>query len=118
MPPEFPRAVRLDTELAEGALAALDAGDTAGHDASIVAAAQGLKDRGCELVALAQFSVARAAPRVRELVGLPVLTTVERRWRCCVGVWGDEGQRIALPVSHCLSACTSGRTADESRTLR
>ena len=77
MPPEFPAGVRLDCELADGAMDALDRGDTAGHDAAAVAAALRLRDRGCELIALAQFSLARAAGAVREATGLPVVTTVD-----------------------------------------
>ena len=32
---------------------------------------------GCSVIALAQFSMARAAPAVRDALGLPVLTTPE-----------------------------------------
>lgn len=59
--------------LAEGALAALDAGDGAGHDQAAAAAAARLGD--CDVIALAQFSLARAAPAVAEASGRPVLTT-------------------------------------------
>lgn len=76
MPPEFPPGVQVECELAEGALAALDAGDTARHDALAVAAAERLRARGCGAIALAQFSLARAAPDVAAAVQLPVLTTV------------------------------------------
>jgi aspartate/glutamate racemase len=75
MPPEFPPAVALDTELAEGALAALQAGDAAGHDRIAVEAARRLAGRGCGLIALAQFSLARSAPAIAAALGLPVLTT-------------------------------------------
>ncbi len=75
MPPEFPASVALDTELADGALTALQAGDAAGHDRLAVAAAARLAERGCGLIALAQFSLARAAPAIRAALGLPVLTT-------------------------------------------
>lgn len=77
MPAEFDPATPLDTELATGALAALDAGDVEGHDRAVVAAADRLQARGCELIALAQFSMARAAPAVRAATGLTVLTTVD-----------------------------------------
>ena len=77
MPPEFPAGVQLDCELADGAMEALNRGDTAGHDAAAVAAARRLRERGCELIALAQFSLARAAGAVREATGLPVVTTVD-----------------------------------------
>ncbi|MCB1980821.1 MAG: arylsulfatase, partial [Rhodoferax sp.] len=63
--------------LAEGALAALDAGDTAGHDHLAAEAARGLAARGCRVIALAQFSLARARDVVAAATGLPVLTTVD-----------------------------------------
>ena len=77
MPPEFPPGTQLDCELADGALDALNQGDTARHDAQVVAAAQRLHARGCGLVALTQFSLARAANSVRASVPLPVVTTVD-----------------------------------------
>ena len=77
MPAEFPAATQVDCELAGGALDALNRGDTAAHDTAAVAAAERLRDRGCELIALAQFSLARAAGAVREATGLPVVTTVD-----------------------------------------
>jgi 4'-phosphopantetheinyl transferase EntD len=76
MPREFPDAT-LDVELAETALAALDAGDVAGHDAAALRAAEALAARGCAVLALAQFSLARAAPLLRSSLGVPVLTTVD-----------------------------------------
>ncbi|MCU0761795.1 MAG: aspartate/glutamate racemase family protein [Hydrogenophaga sp.] len=75
MPAEFPTGTALDTQLAPGALQALDVGDVARHDALVVAAARQLADRGALVIALAQFSMARAAPAVREHLGLPVLST-------------------------------------------
>jgi aspartate/glutamate racemase len=75
MPPEFPVAPAC--ALAQGALDALNAGDAALHDERIADAAQLLADRGAGVIALAQFSMARAAPRVRQRTGLPVLTTVD-----------------------------------------
>ncbi len=77
MPREFPDGVTLDVELAAAALAALDAGDTAGHDAAALRGAEALAARGCAVVALAQFSLARAAPLLRPSLGVPVLTTVD-----------------------------------------
>jgi uncharacterized protein YbjT (DUF2867 family) len=59
--------------LAAGALAALAAGDAEGHDARAAAAAEAL--RGCDLIALAQFSLDRAAARVAQATGRPVVTT-------------------------------------------
>lgn len=73
MPSEFPRDVTLVPQLAEGALAALDRGDTEQHDGRAARAALSLKD--CDVIALAQFSLARAAPRVALATGRPVLTT-------------------------------------------
>lgn len=75
MPPEFPPGVALDMELAEGAMAALDAGDGEAHDRAVVAAAQRLAARGAGVIALAQFSMARARPVVESATGLPVFST-------------------------------------------
>jgi Asp/Glu/hydantoin racemase len=77
MPPEFPPGTDLHTRLAEGALAALDAGDTAAHDAAVAEAAARLVAEGCTLIALAQFSLARAREAVEARCGVPVLTTVD-----------------------------------------
>ena len=77
MPAEFPAASVIDCELAEGALAALDAGLLAEHDRLVVDAARRLQQRGCGVIALAQFSMARAANQVAAAVPLPVLTTVD-----------------------------------------
>ncbi len=73
MPPEFPADVEVVTRLAEGSLAALDAGDAEGHDRQAAEASKALAD--CDVVALAQFSLARAAPLVEAAAGRPVLTT-------------------------------------------
>ena len=73
MPAEFAPGTAVLPCLAEGALAALDAGDPESHDALAAAAARRLG--GCEVIALAQFSLARAAGAVAEATGLPVLTT-------------------------------------------
>ncbi len=76
MPPEFPPGADLRTELAEGAMHALDRRDGTAHDAAVVAAAQRLAAAGCGVIALAQFSMARARPVVQQaLPGLRVLTT-------------------------------------------
>jgi hypothetical protein len=76
MPPEFaaasPRATLVPC-LAEGALAALDRGDSEAHDQAASHAAAGLRE--CDVIALAQFSLARAAPLVAQASGRPVLTT-------------------------------------------
>ena len=73
MPPEFPASVELMPKLAEGALAALDRGDRAEHDRLVVQAAADLRD--CDVIALAQYSMAPAAGLVAEAAGRPVLTT-------------------------------------------
>ena len=75
MPPEFPATSTLHTELVEDAMLALNAGNGAAHDASVVAAALRLKARDVGVIALAQFSMARAAAAVATATGLPVLTT-------------------------------------------
>jgi hypothetical protein len=73
MPPEFPASVQVVPKLAEGALAALDRGDRATHDRLIVEASRDLRD--CDVIALAQFSIAATAPGVAEATGRPVVTT-------------------------------------------
>jgi Asp/Glu/hydantoin racemase len=73
MPREFPASVALVPKLAEGAMAALDRGNRAEHDRLVVAAAKDL--RGCDVIALAQYSMAPAAAQVAEATGRPVLTT-------------------------------------------
>ena len=73
MPPEFPEGVTVVPKLAEGALAALDHGNLAEHDRLAARAARDLAD--CDVIALAQFSLARAAPLVAAATGRPVLTT-------------------------------------------
>jgi aspartate/glutamate racemase len=75
MPPEFPATAVLHTALAEEAMAALDAGDVATHDRLAVQAAMALADQGCRVIALAQFSLARARDAVAAATGLLVLTT-------------------------------------------
>jgi hypothetical protein len=73
MPPEFPGSVDLVPKLAEGALAALDRGDRAEHDRLVAEASKDLAD--CDLIALAQYSMAPAAAMVAEASGRPVVTT-------------------------------------------
>ena len=55
------------------ALAALDRGDRAEHDRLVVEASRDLRD--CDLIALAQYSMAPAVALVAEATGRPVLTT-------------------------------------------
>jgi hypothetical protein len=73
MPAEFPPDTQLRTKLAPGALAALDQGDLATHDRLAAEAACDLAD--CDVIALAQFSLARAAQAGAAATGKPVLTT-------------------------------------------
>lgn len=76
MPPEFPAGAQPLLELAQGAMQALDQGDGPAHDQAVVAAAVRLADAGCDTIALAQFSMARARTAVQAaLPGLRVLTT-------------------------------------------
>jgi hypothetical protein len=75
MPAEFPSDVPLRTELAGSAMEALNRGDAAAHDRAAVQAAQALKAQGCSVIALAQFSLARAQAPIAAATGLPVLTT-------------------------------------------
>lgn len=75
MPAEFPKQIGLECELAEDALEALNAGQPDQHDQAIVRAALSLKSRGAHVIALAQFSMARAAAEVSRKTRLPVLTT-------------------------------------------
>jgi Asp/Glu/hydantoin racemase len=73
MPREFPSSLEVVPKLAEGAMAALDRGDRAEHDRLVVEASRSLRD--CDLIALAQYSMAPAAAAVAEASRLPVLTT-------------------------------------------
>jgi Asp/Glu/hydantoin racemase len=78
MPAEFPAGVELRTALAAGALEALNRGDGAHHDTLVADAAERLVAQdGCGVVALAQFSLARAGDAVARRCGVPVLTTVD-----------------------------------------
>jgi hypothetical protein len=73
MPPEFPPSVEIVPKLALGALAALDRGERAEHDRLVAETSRELA--GCDLIALAQYSMAPAAALVAEASGRPVLTT-------------------------------------------
>ena len=73
MPAEFPQPLEIMPKLAAGALAALDRGDRAEHDRLVAEASREL--HGCDLIALAQYSMAPAAAQVAEASGRPVLTT-------------------------------------------
>jgi Asp/Glu/hydantoin racemase len=73
MPREFPRTVEVLPTLVEGALAELDRGNRAEHDRLVTEAAMQLTD--CDVIALAQYSMAPAADQVSRATGKPVLTT-------------------------------------------
>jgi hypothetical protein len=73
MPPEFPRSIEIVPKLAEGAMAALDRGDRAEHDRLVAEASRDLRD--CDLIALAQYSMAPTAELVARVSGRPVVTT-------------------------------------------
>ena len=76
MPAEFAVAapgLTLVPCLATGALAALDRGEGAEHDRLAAIAAAGLAD--CDVIALSQFSLARAAGAVAAVTGKKVLST-------------------------------------------
>lgn len=73
MPREFPDPAEIVPKLAAGALSALDRGDRAGHDRLVAEAAKDLRD--CDVIAVAQYSMAPAAPLVARATGRPVLTT-------------------------------------------
>ena len=76
MPAEFPADVTVLPMLADGALDALTLGDAPLHDRLVVGAARRVAAQGCDAVALAQFSLARAAAEVERAVRVPVLTAV------------------------------------------
>lgn len=77
MPAEFDPELDVRTALAEGALLALQQGDPATHDRLVADAAHKLAAQGCRVIALAQFSLARARAAVHERTGLAVVTTVD-----------------------------------------
>jgi hypothetical protein len=87
MPQEFPPHTRLRTKLAVGAMEALNNGNLSTHDALAVQAARDLKD--CDIIALAQFSLARAATAIAAATGKKVLTTpdsaVRKMKALCLG---------------------------------
>ena len=88
MPAEFPPGVELLPVLAEGALAALDAGDRRRTTGWWPTPRSGAAATGCDVIALAQFSLARAAPAVEHAVPVPVCTTpasAVRRLRARLG---------------------------------
>ena len=75
MPPEFPSGAQPGCALVAEAMTALNKGDMALHDQLVVDAARRLKADGAGVIALAQFSMARARDAVAAATGLPVFTT-------------------------------------------
>ena len=71
---EFPAGTEVTPIFAEGALDALARGDGEEHDRL---AAEAAAKADADVFALGQFSLARAAERVRQATGKPVLTTPE-----------------------------------------
>ena len=75
MPDEFPRDVALVPVMVDDALAALDRGDGAEHDRLVAQAVARAEMAAVDVVALAQFSLARAAEAVARVTRAPVVTT-------------------------------------------
>jgi hypothetical protein len=73
MAPEFPDSVTLVPVLVQGALVELERGNGAEHDRLIAEAAAELQD--CDVIALAQYSMARASLAVSRATGKTILTT-------------------------------------------
>ncbi|MBB3360488.1 MULTISPECIES: arylsulfatase [unclassified Novosphingobium] len=92
MLPEFPDPDRVLPVHCPGALDALQSGDAARHDAIVAAVAATLPE-DCSVVALAQFSLARAAAAIAPHAGRTVLTTPQ----CAV-----EGIRAAIFHEACV----------------
>ena len=65
----------LESVIADGALAALQSGDDEKHNRLIAETAASVSD--ADVILLAQFSMAQAAPAVRSKTSIPVLTSPE-----------------------------------------
>jgi hypothetical protein len=89
MPGEFPEGATVRTALADGAMDALNRGNSAAHDALAVKAAMSMKD--CDVIALAQFSLARAAPAIAAATGKKVFTTPDSAVRKIKQLCGVRG---------------------------
>jgi hypothetical protein len=95
MPAEFAADVPLRLVHVPGAMQALNAGDFATHDALVAEAAAEAAAQGCGATALAQFSLARAAPAVAARTGLPVFTTPESAVRRLMRTMGASASMQA-----------------------
>jgi len=74
MPAEFPSGTLVAQALAEGAFAALNAGEVEMHNRLVVDAA--IRDlKGCDVIALAQSSMAPVAQAIAAATGKEVLTS-------------------------------------------
>lgn len=67
------RAIEIEIRCSSEALRALVRGDVPRHDELVVEAARELS--GCDVIMLAQFSMARARAAVQHATGIPVLTS-------------------------------------------
>ncbi|EHJ94679.1 aspartate/glutamate racemase family protein [Vreelandella boliviensis] len=67
------KQIHITPILAEGALAALKAGDGAGHDAAVLSVCNNLGAQ--DVILLGQFSLARAAKALQPHVDCPIITT-------------------------------------------
>jgi len=84
------RSIATKPILVPGALDALKAGDGASHDRLVVSACRGLS--GLHALVLGQFSLSRAAPALREILSVPVLTTPDCAVEALRARLGDIGQ--------------------------
>jgi hypothetical protein len=82
---EFPAGADVTPVFVPGALDALERGDGEEHDRLTAEAAARID---VDLVALGQFSLARAADRVRQVTGKPVLTTPDSAVRALARTLG------------------------------
>ena len=90
VPAEFPPGTLAAQALAAGAFAALNAGDVELHDHLVVdAAVRDLAD--CDIIALAQSSMTRAAEAVAAATGKRVLTSPDTAV--------DKLRRLLEPIS-------------------
>jgi hypothetical protein len=98
------KPARLEAVWVSGAMEALTAGDAEQHDRLIAAAASRLAH--CDVVMLAQFSMARALPAVRQAIGAQVLTSPDSAVAKLKALLTDEAvaQRQGLHTVHAQSA--------------
>ncbi|WP_421847733.1 aspartate/glutamate racemase family protein [Marinomonas sp.] len=75
MAKEQGKVISIEPILVEGALAALKSGDADTHNRLAAEASSQLKN--IDVLVLGQFSLAKAAPGIRERLDIPVLTTPE-----------------------------------------